>query len=261
MSEALPARRIGADDLAAMPKHHRVYLVLRQEILEGRHGSSAPMPGEVALAKEFGVSRVTIRTAMERLTQEGIVERMRGRGTFVRERSESPIGASLSGNIENLMALGLRTNVRVVDVQFLPAPLAVATEMGIAEGTIMQRAVRVRSLDGIPFSHLTTWLPEEIGRSFTREEMGREPLLKLIERTGHKVASARQAITAMLATPDVARLLAVQIGEALLSVRRTVFDETGRPVERIFGLYRPDLYEHETRFSRNPDKRGGVWNA
>ncbi|ORE86724.1 GntR family transcriptional regulator [Aurantimonas sp. 22II-16-19i] len=257
----MPSTRRLGDELAAMPKHHRVYLVLRQEILDGRHGLVAPMPGEVALAKEFGVSRITIRTAMDRLTQEGIVERMRGRGTFVRERGDSPIGASLSGNLENLMALGLRTDVRVVDVDYLPAPPAVAAEMDLPEGTTMQRAVRVRSLSGVPFSHLTTWLPEEIGRSFTPEELGREPLLKLIERTGRKVASARQVVTAMLAAPDVARHLKVEVGEALLSVRRTVHDGEGRPVERIFGLYRPDLYEHETSFSRNPDRSGGIWKA
>ena len=261
MSRNLATMGRNGEDFDALPKHHRIYLVLRQEILEGRHGLAAPMPGDVALAKQFGVSRVTIRTAMERLTKEGIIERMRGRGTFVRERSESPIGASLSGNIENLMALGLRTDVRVVDIDYLPAPLTVAAEMDLAEGTIMQRAVRVRSLNGAPFSHLTTWLPEEIGRSFSREEMGREPLLKLIERTGRQVATARQAVTAMLAAPDVAGLLEVQIGSAVLSVRRTVYDEADRPVERIFGLYRPDLYEHETRFTRNPDKRGGIWNA
>ncbi|WP_198670537.1 GntR family transcriptional regulator [Oceanicella sp. SM1341] len=256
-----PDRQI-LEESAIWPKHHQVYLVLRQQILDGTWGPEAPLPGEMALAAQFGVSRITIRKAMERLTQEGSVERLRGRGTFARrDPGVSPVGASLSGNFENLMALGLKTDVAVIEFGYLRAPADVCAAMQRPEGTVMQRVVRVRSLEGQPFSHLTTWLPEEIGRSFTREDMERISLLRLIERSGHRVQSARQTISARLATPDVARLLQIEPGEALISVNRTVSDAEGRPVERIFGLYRPDTYEHETSFERSADEATRVWNT
>lgn len=247
---------------SVLPKHHQVYLVLRQQITDGAWTEDEPMPAEVQLAEMFGVSRITIRKAMERLTAEGIVQRSRGRGTFARTGSGgSPVGASLSGNFENLMALGLETSVSVIDLRFVEAPPEIAVPMGIGSGDRVQRAVRLRSLDGRPFSHLTTWLPADIGETITREDLERTSLLRLIEATGHHVHSARQTISACLATPDVARLLHIEPGEALLAIRRTVFDVSGRAVERIHGLYRPDTYEHGMSFDRSADEASKVWNT
>lgn len=247
---------------SVLPKHHQVYLVLRQQIADGVWTADEPMPAEVQLAEMFGVSRITIRKAMERLTSEGSVQRSRGRGTFARIGSGgSPVGASLSGNFENLMALGLKTRVSVIDLRFVNAPREIAAPMEIEPGTRVQRAVRLRSFEGRPFSHLTTWLPADIGEAITWDDLERTSLLRLIEGTGHRVHSARQTISACLAAPDVAQLLQVEPGEALLAIRRTVFDIDGRAVERIHGLYRPDTYEHEMSFDRSADEACKVWNT
>jgi len=252
--------RVQADD-TLLPKHHRVYLVLRQEIEGWAYSDAEPMQGDLALAERFDVSRITIRKAMDRLAAEGMVERQRGRGTFARKRDgqHSPVTASLSGNIENLLALGLQTDVDLVEFTYAVAPPHICAAMDLSAGTVMQRAVRVRSLNGLPFSHLTTWLPEEIGRSFGAEEMRQTALLRLIERAGHPIASARQSITAKLATPEVANLLEIEPGEALLAVRRIVYDEAGRAVEHINGLYRPDTYEHEMEYVRSRTPAGELW--
>jgi GntR family transcriptional regulator len=245
------------------PKHHRVYLILRQEIEDGVYSGADPMQGEIGLADRFSVSRITIRKAMDRLTTEGLVKRQRGRGTFARDQSDraSPITASLSGNIENLVALGLQTDVDLIELIYVIAPPHICDVMGKPEGTTMQRAIRVRSLDGVPFSHLTTWLPENIGRSFSADEMRSMPLLRLIERAGHHIAKAQQSISAKLATPEVAQLLQIEPGEALLSVRRLVFDEDGQVVEHISGLYRPDTYEHHMEYDRSQSSAAEIWTT
>ncbi|SDT87954.1 GntR family transcriptional regulator [Stappia sp. ES.058] len=254
--------RIQADD-TPLPKHHRVYLVLRQEIEDWVYSDTEPMQGDLALAERFDVSRITIRKAMDRLAAERMVERQRGRGTFARKRDgqPSPVTASLSGNIENLLALGLQTDVDLIEFTYAVAPPHICAAMNLPAGTVMQRAIRVRSLDGLPFSHLTTWLPEEIGRSFGAEQMRQTALLRLIERAGHPIASARQVITAKLATPEVANLLEIEPGEALLAVRRIVYDEAGRAVEHINGLYRPDTYEHEMEYVRSRTPEAELWTT
>ena len=251
-----------ADD-SLWPKHHRVYLILKQEIEDGIYSGVEPMQGEIGLAERFDVSRITIRKAMVRLTSEGLVERQRGRGTFVRDRGKrsSPVMASLSGSIENLVALGLQTDVDLIDLTYAIAPPCICAAMAMPEGTTMQRAIRVRSLDGVPFSHLTTWLPENIGRSFTADELRGKPLLRLIERAGHRIAKAEQSISAKLASPDVAQLLQIEPGEALLAVRRLVFDDLGQPVEHISGLYRPDTYEHYMEYDRSQNSTAEIWTT
>ncbi|WP_210317695.1 GntR family transcriptional regulator [Salinarimonas ramus] len=244
------------------PKHHQLYLVLRQQIREGAFDGGVPLPSEHKLGGEFGVSRITVRRAMERLEQEGFVERHRGRGTFVRDGAAiSPVQASISGSVENLVAMGLETQVRVMGVDYVPPPPAVARQLGLAAGAPCQRAVRVRALDGRPFSHLTTYVPEEIGRTFDVDDLARTPLLILIAQAGRPIARAAQSVSATLATPEIARALDIDPGEALLAIRRVVRDVDGRAVEVMHGLYRPDTYEHEMALERTNEGGVELWKA
>ncbi|SOD93354.1 GntR family transcriptional regulator [Caenispirillum bisanense] len=250
------------DDRNPFPKHHQVYLVLRQQILEGLYDDTTALPNEMQLCDQFDVSRITIRKAMERLEREGLVERHRGRGTFPRPGfRDSPVQASISGSIENLIAMGLKTEVRVESLVYVAAPPDVAAALDLAPGTLVQKVVRVRSHQGRPFSHLTTWVPEDLGRTFDRHDLTSQPLLRLLERAGARIDRAEQAITAKLAAPDVARLLETDPGEALLCIRRVVWDKTGRRVEYITGLYRPDTYEHQMSFERRTRDGKDVWST
>ena len=260
MKQRAPQSILTDGDLS--PKHHQIYLVLRQEIRDGTYGGDSPLPGELELCRQFGVSRITVRRALERLEREGAIDRQRGRGTFVRVGGSQPhVAASLSGALENLIAMGLRTEVRVVTLDYLPAPPEVAAALGLAAGTTVQKAVRVRAHDGVPFSHLTTWVPEDLGRSYDADALRDTPLLVLLDRAGVTVRSAEQTITAKLATPEIARLLDLQPGEPLLSIERVVLDTEGRAVEFIRGLYRPDTYEHHMSIERAQQGSHRIWRG
>ena len=102
--------------------------------------------------------------------------------------------------------------------------------------------MRVRSIVRDPFSYLTTHVPAEIGRNFTRAELASQPMLKLLEHAGAKVEHATQRIGAGLATPPVAKALGIKTGSPLIELVRIVFDRTGRAVEHLHALYRPDRY-------------------
>ncbi len=244
------------------PKYHQVYLVLRQQIRDGDFGDGAPMPGELELGRKFGVSRITVRKALERLEREGAIDRHRGRGTFVRaEGGHAHVQASLSGSIENLIAMGLQTEVRVLDFGYVPAPHYAAAAMGLAPGTIVQRALRVRAHEGVPFSHLLTYVPAALGRCYEADDLQETPLLLLLDRAGARIRGAEQTITARLATPDVAPLLELEPGEPLLCIERVVSDADGRVVEYIRGLYRPDTYEHRMSFDRARAESPRIWHT
>lgn len=244
------------------PKHHRVYLVLRQEILEGRYHPEAPLPNEMLLCEQFQVSRITIRKAMERLDREGLVVRYRGKGTFpVASNEASPVQASISGVLENLIAMGLKTEVKVVDLDYVAASSEVAQALSLAPGALVQKARRVRSHRSAAFSLLTTYVPEALGRTFDHQDLSAQPLLLLLERAGARVARAEQTITAKLATPEQASYLDKEPGDALLCIRRVVYDEHDRPVEYIKGFYCPDTYEHQMSLDRQRHDDTGVWDA
>ena len=125
----------------------------------------------------------------------------------------------------------------------------------------MQKAVRLNSYKGQPFAHVTTWLREDIGRSFTRAELRSGPMLPLLERAGVKLTRADQTVTAKLADTRIADLLQVPVGSALIVMRRTIFDQTDAPLEVNHGIYRPDLFEFQLSMARPGGLPGTDWAA
>lgn len=250
-----------------LPKYHQIYLVLREQLQEGCF--AAGLPGELALMQQFSVARVTVRRALELLQGEGLISRQPGRGTRPVPQPDAGQGgqeghphsnrAQLTGLLENLVSMGLRTSVKVLDVETVTASRAVAGALQIAVGDAVQKAVRVRSTREGPLSHITTYVPADIGRQFGRRELACKPILVLLEESGVKVGRAHQTISARLADAVVARHLDVAVGSALLAVRRLIYDDQERPVQWLHGLYRPDRYEYEMQLSRVGSIDAKVW--
>jgi GntR family transcriptional regulator len=253
MAEALP-----------VPKYHQIYLVLREQLHEGRFAQG--LPGELALMRQFGVARVTVRRALQELAGEGLIARERGRGTRPLGAAAAPHAADgqpkttqLAGLLENIVSMTQNTTVRVLEVSKVGASGEVAQALKLTAGDAVQKAVRVRSTREGPLSHITTWVPGDLASHFGRRELARKPILVLLAEAGVRVGGARQTISARLADAQVAPHLGVAIGSALLAVRRLIQDEDGRPVQWLHGLYRPDRYEYQMQLSRIGDIDAKVW--
>jgi GntR family transcriptional regulator len=251
-----------------LPKYHQVYLVLREQLREGRFDDG--LPGEMALMGQFGVARVTVRRALSQLAQEGLIQREPGRGTRpVKGRAPAaPLHseslatgqqARLTGLLENLVTMGLRTKAKVLSVERMRAPVDVAAALQLQAGEVVQKAERVRSTPEGPLSHITTWVPESISAGFGKRELAQKPILLLLEESGVKVGRAEQTISARLADVLMAQHLDVAVGSALLAVRRLIYDEDDRPVQWLHGLYRPDRYEYQMQLSRVGSIDAKVW--
>lgn len=244
-----------------LPKYHRIYLVLREQLGEGRF--VAGLPGELALMAQFGVARVTIRRALEQLASDGLITREPGRGTRPVEMvAVNPVAerrANLTGLLENLVSMGLKTSVRVLEVRGISASPEVADALQIEAGAEVQKALRVRSTSEGALSHITTYVPQILAQSFGRRELSKKPILVLLEESGVKVGRAHQTISAKLADAGVAQLLDVSVGTALLAVRRLIYDTNDKPVQWLHGLYRPDRYEYYMELSRVGSIDAKVW--
>jgi GntR family transcriptional regulator len=242
-------------------KAKQVYLLLRDRILSGASGFDAKLPTENELAELHGVSRVTVRRALGELARERLIERRRSSGTRVIYRpSPAPVTADISGVLANLADMGRRTAVKLLSFSYVPAEGAAAQALGVLPDQLMQRSVRVRSIDGQPFSYLTTHVPESVSVTFTKQELGSRPLLELLERAGVKVESARQRISAGLASPDVAEALDVRTGSPVLELIRVSFDQLGRGVEHLHAFYRPDRYVLEIDLVRSGAADTKAWS-
>jgi GntR family transcriptional regulator len=254
-----------------LPKYHQVYLVLREQLDEGRFADS--VPGELALMAQFGVARVTVRRALERLSSEGLISRTPGRRTRLVVPAAAPAAggsganggspgmarANLRGLLENLVTMGLHTSVKVIEVATITASTQVAEALQLKLGDPVQKAVRVRSTGAGPLSHITTYVPAEIARKFGRRELAKKPILMLLEESGVRVGRAHQTISARLADNILAERLDVAVGTALLAVRRLIYDDAERPVQWLHGFYRPDRYTYELELSRVGSIDAKVW--
>ncbi|MDJ0629708.1 MAG: GntR family transcriptional regulator [Rhodobacter sp.] len=243
-----------------MPLYRQIFLILKARIGSGELAPGDLLPSEHELCDELGVSRITVKRALNDLADAGLVVRERGRGTRVAEALGGQVmNAALEGWLENVSAMARDTDVSVLEFGYVPATAAVAAALALPPGAPVQRAVRMRRLKGVPMSHLVTHVPEEIGRKYAADDLGDVALLKLLEAAGVTVASASQTISATLADPDVAAALEVAPGNPLIEVQRTVRDVNERPVEFIRALYRPDVYRFAMSMRRVEGDDGKTW--
>lgn len=240
-----------------LPKYHQIYLVLREQLREGQFAGG--LPPEIALSKQFGAGRVTVRRALEQLAAEGLIIRQAGRGTrpappqadtAAHRSTQGGKASRLTGLLEKIVNMSLRTSVKVIEWRTIEAPPDVAQALQIAVGAKVKKGVRRRSLAEGPLSYITTYVPEDLASRFGRGDLARKPILRLIEESGVELGRAHQTVSARQADAAVAAELDVAVGTALLAVRRLVYDTSDRPVQWLHGLYRPDRYEYQMDISQ-----------
>ncbi|MGZ5811856.1 MAG: GntR family transcriptional regulator [Xanthobacteraceae bacterium] len=243
-----------------LSKTAQIYLTLRDRIARGEFDRNGGLPGEQALASEFNVSRVTLRRALATLEGEGLIDRRQGAGTFLSDRGRPrPIVVELADMMPHLIAMGRSTEVRLIDFDYRDPVPEVASALRLGKGERVQWSLRRRLIDGAPFSYLTACVPETIGRKFTRRELSRQPLLALLEKNGVIADHATQDISAELATPEAAKALDVAVGAPLIALTRVVRDASGRGVEYLRALYRPDRYTFRMELARKAGTAGIRW--
>ncbi len=239
-----------------VPLYYQLENLLREKIVSGKVAVGDRLPTESELIEQYGVSRITVRQALTTLAEEGLIERRQGRGTFVAERrtGKRPFEGQthLTGSLDEVIAMGLMTPVKVIEINQVEADSHEAECLGIKAGDPIYRIKRLRLREGKPYSYIVNCVPAEIGAQLTLEELSTGTLLELLERKCKvRLKEAKQQITAALADPYVAGLLDVRIGSALLSIERTVYTDTGRQVEYVHVLYRTDLYSYTVHLTRD----------
>ncbi|HWI80469.1 GntR family transcriptional regulator [Ramlibacter sp.] len=243
---------------ASLPisKYHQVYLVLREQLHEGRFARG--LPGELDLTRQFSVGRVTVRRALEQLAHEGLIVREAGRRSRPASRpahdaprpAQAQAATSLKGLLGDIVNATRGTSVKVLEWRVIEASPDTAQALQVAEGEQLRKAVRRRSTSAGPVSHITTYVPEALVRGFGRAELAHQPMLQLLQEAGLQPGRAVQTVSARQADARVAGELQVPVGSALLWVRRVVYDTQERPLQLLHGLYRPDRYEYQMELSQ-----------
>lgn len=224
---------------ATMPKYVEILNELRDEFRHAPSGSR--IPTERALATRFGVSRMTLRQALDELQAEGRVERVRGNGTFVR-RPTVAMGPRLTSFTEDMRSRGLMPSSRLLALSIVPAGADVADVLGVAADDEVVLMERLRFADGEPMCLEVTQLPLRLQRVLERGDL-EGSLHALLKKEGIDITSLTRRVRAVAVEPREARLLDLPDGAPTLEVLDVFYDVEGRCVQRASSRYRYDRYE------------------
>jgi DNA-binding GntR family transcriptional regulator len=223
-----------------VPLYFQVARQLEAAIREGVLPPGARLENEVRFADRCGLSRPTVRQAIQHLVDKGLLVRKRGVGTQVVPTGvRRPI--ELSSLYDDLAAAGRDPRTEVLELAPVRIEDEVAKELGTPPGTEALRLRRIRLTGAEPLAVLTNYLPRDISR-FTAADLGRHGLYEMLRAAGVNLRVAAQTIGARGATTAEARLLDERRGAPLLTMTRTAYDDTGRPVEYGTHVYRASRY-------------------
>lgn len=242
--------------MADTPLYGKVEEILASEIAGGELKPGDRLPSEDELLERFGVSRITVRRAIQNLIQRGSLEIRRGRGTYVLAPKISQELTKLTGFVEDMDVHGRRASARVLSKEVVAANAVVARHLEIGKGTRVMRIERVRLADSVPMSFDETYLPLDIGRQVVSNDLRSKPIFTLLEeKYGIPLIEAEYKLEAAAASEHVAKALAISAGAPIFCIERTSFTEGGRPVDYETLSYRGDLIRFVTRLSRHPQKK------
>ncbi|HVC31685.1 MAG TPA: GntR family transcriptional regulator [Steroidobacteraceae bacterium] len=245
-SRLIRPSRTPAPELASRPldkgvaRYYRLYELLSAALQDGTIAPGSALPSEPELCARHGISRTTVRRALDRLEREERIVRRRGSGTYARpQRAAARFCIELHALPQTLVALESRTTATTL--RFDPAPVPAALTAIAAEiGSTAYLLERLRCSQGEPLSLDSAYLPEPIGRRIRRRTASRASVMTMVNSLGPLTAAVRCSVGTVAADAEAARVLKVPLGAPLLRVRAVLTDGAGRLRAVLESLCRSD---------------------
>ena len=238
----LPALLV--DRTSPVPLYYQVAQQLESAIDSGVLKPGTRLENEIQIAANLGLSRPTVRRAIQYLVEAGLLVRKRGIGTqVVGGRVKRQV--ELSSLFDDLVRDGRAPSTTVLSYEVAEAEAHVCFALDIPEGTHALDVVRLRFARAEPIALMHNYLPTRFAEHVTPERLERQGLYQLLRSAGVHLRIASQRVGARKAMPVEARHLRVARGSPLLTMERTTYDDKGQPVEHAEHVYRGDTYSLE----------------
>lgn len=255
---ARPARAFRRPVAGPIPLYHQIEQNLRERIASAEFKPDEPLPPEDVLAREYDVSRMTLRRALDALIESRLISRRRGIGTFVSRAQKPRKNVTLVGRLDDAFFHADKLSYRVLSRKAVPleaADAAVVEALQLEDGeNTVERLEVVALTGGEPYAYSEFYFPAAVARQLGTEDIaGAVPILRVVEaRTGQRVSWADQTVEPVLASQKVARCLGIQARRPILQMRRTYFTAEGHAVEAAVVRYHPDRYAYSAQLLAKP---------
>ena len=243
------AIKYSIDHKSPVPLHAQAEALLRKLIEEPEFRDGGFLPNEVDLAKKLGISRNTIRQALNKLVFEGLLVRKKGIGTTVADRSVSSKVSNWLSFTQEMEAKGLVPETFDVQLSWVHPIPDVMHVFGISREKKVLKLVRLRGLKNNPFVYFVSYFHPRVG--LTGEEDFSRPLYDILEQDYSTVAKlSKEEIRACAADDKIAGQLNIPKGFPVLVRKRVVFDPGDRPIEYNVGYYKSDSFVYSIESDR-----------
>lgn len=223
-----------------VPKYHQLREILL-ELMDTELSVDTSIPSERELAERYGLSRMTVRQAVDSLVAEGRLNRVAGVGTFVAE-PKMDVQIRLASFSEDMRSRGMQPGTTVLGLERISAGAHIAKELEVSVGDSVIRIDRLRYADGVPMSVQSTYLPESLVPGLFDRGLDGSLHQQLRQRHGLELTWGEQTIEAAAADAATARLLEIPDRSVVLLLRRRTF-AGDRLVEYDASSYRADRYQ------------------
>lgn len=219
--------------------------ILEDMISSGKYKIGDPFPTEREIAKQFGVSRITVREAIGHLVYQGILRREQGRGTFVSQPKAFERVNELISYTQDMINRGMKPSSKVLEVKLERPSWEVMNSLRLDESDKVIKLARLRLADKEPMTIQTAYLPHNICPEVYEKEFDwtTQSLSLVLKDLGLEVVSAIQRISAGIANTLEADLLEIPSGSPLLVGEQVSYLGDGRPIEALRSVYRADRYD------------------
>jgi len=228
-----------------LPKHQQL-----RELLIGLVVPGHAIPSERELMLTYGVSRATVRKAIDGLVADGLLQRTHGIGTFaVRPRLETRL--HLASFSQDMRRRGLQPSTRLISVTRALPPADVTAWLGLTRGQRAWRIVRIRLADSMPIAHEDGWYPAHLLPELDSQDLAGGSLYEILgSRYGLWVEQAEQTLWGESADAGMAAALGAPLATPLLVFRRRSV-AGGQRIEHVVSRYRGDRYMVHMELSRD----------
>jgi GntR family transcriptional regulator len=239
-----------------IPYYIQLMELLKDQILNKVWRPGEQIPGEQDLCDTYGISRTVVRQALRELEFEGVINRRKGKGTFISEPKISEgLVQKLTGFYQDMVERGLKPVTKVLHQAVVPATEKVARFLGIETGTDVIDIQRLRYIEADPIQLVTTYIPYRIYPPLATVDLTNRSLYEFLEKEGGIfLKSGHRYIEAVLANETEALLLGIKRGAPLLLLDSVSFTESGQPIEYYHALHRGDRSRFEVELVRTREQ-------
>ncbi len=231
-------------DNTRVPLHYQIAEYLEDMVRRGELRPDDRIPPEEDLASAFGVSRTTVRRALEHLDEKGLISRKQGKGTYWTDDVRSLTREKLAGLNKQIFNISEKTAIKSISKSVEHGSREVCSYLNLSENTGLTVFRRVRWAGEEPMSYTINYLPEHIGRAISKDHLRRMTMLETLESVvGIHLGTIEHEVEITRATDEIAEKLSINVRDPVLTIKTSVRDASENPVEIVWTYFTENKYK------------------